>query len=401
MIRRFSISILSLLRKYFIPAHIVELVRHKFDIDTKLKSNSEHLDKAMQWMVIAFRAGKNGGVSAGYSIKRGWLKPYPETTGYIISTFLDYYNLTNKVEYREMAIKMGDWEIDIQMKSGAVRGGQGINDFPIVFNTGQVIFGWIDLYKNTNDNKYLDAAKSAGDWLIEIQESDGSWIKNTYREQPHAYHSRVAWSLLYIWSVSGEEKYYKAGLKNVQWCMSNVQDNLWINYMEFSKGKNAYLHTIAYTIRGLMESALILKTDYSKEILSYVEEVSELLLLKYERRKKSPLSNPLPMFGDFNEKWVGNKSYSCLTGNSQLAIVWLKLTKITEDARYLNAALKINDYNKSKQNVFCFNKDIKGGIAGSFPHWGGYLAYTYPNWAAKFFADSIMLQEKVMKELEK
>ena len=40
------------------------------------------------------------------------------------------------------------------------------------------------------------------------------------------------------------------------------------------------------------------------------------------------------------------------------------------------------------------NKGIRGGIAGCYPVWGGYIQYGYPNWAAKFFIDALLLIEQ-------
>jgi hypothetical protein len=34
---------------------------------------------------------------------------------------------------------------------------------------------------------------------------------------------------------------------------------------------------------------------------------------------------------------------------------------------------------------------VRGGIAGSAPIWGDYSRFEYPNWAAKFFADALMM----------
>ena len=47
----------------------------------------------------------------------------------------------------------------------------------------------------------------------------------------------------------------------------------------------------------------------------------------------------------------------------------------------------------------CARRRIRGGIAGAYPIWGGYERLGYPNWAAKFFADALMLQESVMRGL--
>ena len=35
---------------------------------------------------------------------------------------------------------------------------------------------------------------------------------------------------------------------------------------------------------------------------------------------------------------------------------------------------------------------IKGAIPGAFPIYGWYAPFCYPNWAAKFFVDSLLLE---------
>ena len=36
-------------------------------------------------------------------------------------------------------------------------------------------------------------------------------------------------------------------------------------------------------------------------------------------------------------------------------------------------------------------RELRGGIAGSAPIWGDYSRFEFPNWAAKFFADALMM----------
>lgn len=76
-----------------------------------------------------------------------------------------------------------------------------------------------------------------------------------------------------------------------------------------------------------------------------------------------------------------------------MGVVWLKLYKLNKHAKYISAAKKINCYLKSTQNLDTENTDIRGGIKGSQPIWGGYSRWCYLNWAAKFFADSLILEE--------
>ncbi|NLA49407.1 MAG: hypothetical protein GX876_08095, partial [Bacteroidales bacterium] len=183
------------------PVFMKVAVRNVFQIPNKLFTNYEHLKSAMEWLCRSQKITGTGGSAASYSFEQDWAQPYPETTGYIISTFIKYASCFNDSSYLEKAKRMGDWEIDIQLPSGAVRGGSGLNNFPIVFNTGMVILGWTDLYKVTREEKYLNAAIKASDWLCSIIDADGKWSQHTYNGIPHAYHSRVAWSLFVMYEL--------------------------------------------------------------------------------------------------------------------------------------------------------------------------------------------------------
>ena len=69
----------------------------------------------------------------------------------------------NERDLFNRAVRMAEWEVDIQMENGAVRGGVINKDEPIpsVFCTGQVIFGWVHAYKETGEDNFLSAAKKA------------------------------------------------------------------------------------------------------------------------------------------------------------------------------------------------------------------------------------------------
>jgi hypothetical protein len=96
--------------------------------------------------------------------------------------------------------------------------------------------------------------------------------------------------------------------------------------------------------------------------------------------------------GRFDREWVDASKWSCLTGDAQTAIVWLRLYEATGDRRYLQAAERMNRYLSSTQDCAASDSGIRGGIKGSQPIWGEYGAYEYLNWAAKFFADALMLE---------
>ena len=377
------------------------IIRDYFRIDFKLQPDKVHLDAAMDWLSQSQKVTNCGGSSAAYIFSLGWAPPYPETTGYIIPTFLNYSMMFGENKYFEKAKSMGDWEIEIQLDSGAVRGGIGINDYPIVFNTGQVILGWIALYENTKSEKYLKSAIRAADWLVDIQEDNGAWSKFVHGGIAHPYHTRVAWSILEVYKCKKDEKYLKSAKQNVLYVLKLFDENGWIDVMRFDKNKKSLSHGIAYTLRGLLECSQYFKEDLKEQILKIVNKASEKIMHKYELSKKNPNAMPSDLPATFDSHWNSKSTYSCLTGNAQIAIVWLKLYKFNNDARFLNAALKMIDQLKMKQNLNSSNKGIKGGIAGSFPIWGEYMKFSYPNYAAKFFVDALMLQEKIMDSLTK
>jgi hypothetical protein len=84
-------------------------------------------------------------------------------------------------------------------------------------------------------------------------------------------------------------------------------------------------------------------------------------------------------------------SYCCLTGNCQMAIVWLKLFERLGDERYYQAAADSLRYVMSCQDIQTSDPNIRGGIKGSHPIWGTYTRLSYPNWATKFFIDGLLM----------
>ena len=366
----------------------------------KLGADVEHLRAAMEWLCRAQDSVGGGGVSGGYDYHQGWLPPYPETTGYIIPTFLQYAVFSGESGYVERALRMGDWEIEIQLPSGAIRGGMGVNEYPIVFNTGQVISGWTSLYKETGESRFLEAAARAADWLVAIQDEDGKWSQYTLKDIPHAYNTRVAWPLLEVYALTGVDKYYQAAESQILWALGHARENGWISQMAFAADETPLTHTIAYTLRGLLESSFHLTEEVAQKALHIVQIASENTMRTYEFRKSDPYSLPRYLPATLNEEWKSRDNFSCLTGDAQIAGIWLKVYKLTGDARFLNSALKLLDQVKATQCLNDRNSSIRGGIAGSYPLWGKYAPFNYPNWAAKFFADSLMLQESIMRELE-
>lgn len=354
----------------------------------------KHLDAAVQWICRAQDAFDDGGVSRSYSLiynpyfgHKGWVASYPETTGYIIPTMFDYSRLANRQDIFDRAVRMADWECDVQMDNGAVQGGT-VDQIPTpaVFNTGQVIFGWVRAFQETGKEKYLSCAIKAGEFLADQQDKDGAWRKklSDYASKQMAfytYNTRTAWALLLLSTIADNNRFREAAIRNVEFALGQQLHNGWFGSNCLNNPSQPLLHTIAYSIRGILESGVLL--DNQKYIQCARKAADALITLQRH-------DGSLP--GRFDERWEPTVSWSCLTGDAQISIIWSRLYQLTGESKYLDCVTRVNRYLKGVQLLRTQNPALYGGISGSDPVHGEYGRFEILNWAVKFFADALMLE---------
>ena len=361
-----------------------------------------HLDAAAQWMCRAQDTFNDGGVARGYCLvyntyfqKKGWISSYPETTGYIIPTMFDYAHLTGNPKIFDRAVKMADWEFDVQLKNGAVQGGViGQKPSPAIFNTGQVVFGWLRAYQETRREKYLQAAVKAGTFLADMQETDGTWKKSlsafTSDQMPfYAYNTRTAWALCLLSSFPGQMRFRSPGIRNIEFILAHQLNNGWFPNNCLTDPESPLLHTIAYCIRGILEVGLMEEND------TYVARAKKAADALLDRQRSDGV---LP--GRFDKEWAPTVPWRCLTGNAQMAIIWGKLYQLTREPAYFRHMQETNRYLMKCQLLNTSNADIRGGISGSDPLSGQYGRFEILNWAVKFFMDSLMLEMGIQRDLD-
>jgi uncharacterized protein YyaL (SSP411 family) len=352
----------------------------------------------MDWLCRAQDAGGGGGVARSYSLrrnrahrKRGWIDAYPETTGYIIPTFFDYATITGDKQFAERAIRMAKWEADVQMDNGAVQGGTvAFAPTPAVFNTGQVLFGWSRAFRETGRESFRAAADRAADFLVFAQDPDGAWRRegSTYaRPGVNLYDARTAWGLIEAFRVTAKPEHREAGRRNLEFVLSQQHSNGWFPNCCLDDDSRPLLHTIAYTIEGLLEGGALL------EDARFVDSARRPLdvLLSLQRGDGS-------LAGQFDTNWESVARWTCLTGDAQTALCWLRLFEITKSKKYLEAAWRMNRFLMSTQDLKSPDLGVRGGIKGSYPIWASYSPYEYPNWAAKFFVDALLLAGKFTQQ---
>lgn len=329
-------------------------------------------------------AGTDRGVAYGVRFGGDFDRSYPETTGYIIPTFL---RLGKRFDggYISRAVEMGDWEIAVQMGCGSVMAGKyNSNPTPAVFNTGQVLLGWAALYQATGQQRFRDAARHAVDWLLSQQETDGNWIRGNSQDAANTstvYNVKAAWGMCEMGAVCQWEDAIEAAIRNAQYALSRQRANGWFSDCCLSDPRHPLLHTIAYTMQGLLGiGGLVGRSDFVEAAALTADALIRLM----------DTDGFIP--GRIDSDFRGAASWSCLTGTAQTSIVWAHLHGVTGQEKYREALRRANQYLMARHDIANNDPRIRGGVPGSWPVWGGYGRFQILNWATNFLAGALMLE---------
>jgi hypothetical protein len=347
----------------------------------------DHLRAAIDWLCRAqdVRSGKSdaGGVSAGWSFEDGWLPSYPETSGYIVETFIAAARVLDRPDLIDRAQRIIDWELAIQRSDGAFPGHFGEPDSePVIFNTGQIMHGMLAGFLQLHRPECLDAAVRAGHWLVRVQDPDGCWRQFEHHGVPHAYNTRASWALLATALVAGDMTQRTAATRNVEWALAQQRESGWFAHNAFVPGRHPFTHTIAYAIRGLLECGVLLGSS------RYVDAA-----LKAARALAKAQRADGWLAGTYDTAWVPRAPYCCLTGVAQMSINWMRCAQAAGAVELRGKARAGLSFLKRRQRLADRDRAVRGAIAGSAPIWGGYSRFEFPNWASKFFADALMMDE--------
>jgi len=346
------------------------------------------IDAAIDWLCRAQdqSTSADGGVARSFSLKTGWASSYPETTGYIIPTFLAYGAAKGRDDLRARAQRMLDWLEKIQLPSGAFQGGtiDALPVTPVHFNTGQILLGLAagELAFGT----YRESMRRAADWLVETQDPDGCWRKfpSPFRVAGEkTYYTHVAWGLLEAARVEPDRGYAEAALANVRWALAYQRENGWFEKCCLSDASQPLTHTMGYALRGVVEA---FRYSRDPDLLRAARRTADGLLTTVRPDGALP--------GLLAADWSSAADWVCLTGVAQIAHSWLELYLETGEPRYRDAAYKANHFVRRTVRIDGPD-DTRGGVCGSFPINGEYGKHEYLNWAAKFLVDSLLLEREV------
>ena len=365
--------------------------RHLYSYTKTSRDSGDTLDLLSRWILQAQHP--DGGIAAYYSLLSGYSASYPEVTGYIVPTLYDHAQQIPDDGFANETIaaaeRATDWLLSLQMSNGAFPAGlHGAAGEASIFNTGQILQGLIRAHAETERREILRSAILAADYLIGVQQPDGSWSGNgAYQTTAHTYYSMVAWPLALLSLETADPRYARAAEKNLDWVLSQFQPNGWIEGINLHGHPN-YLHFIAYALQGALECGVLLQRN---DAIGAVANSAWVLLRRFETTKS--------LCGAYQANFNNGRRFTCLTGNAQISCVWLCLFEITADLRYLNAALKMNEMLKQLISTRGA-QGISGGVSGSYPVWGPYQPLRYISWGCKFFADTLLREQRIKRSFE-
>lgn len=360
-------------------------------VETAPQSIDDHIEEAVNWLYASQDATDTGGSAACYNLILGWESPYPETSGYIVPTLYNIADRYDRTEAADRATRMAEWLLTVQLPSGAFPAGKHSTESnrsydPSVFNTGQILRGLTRAYKETGDKRYRESVRSAIEWLSDIQHDDGSWRVHDYNRLSHSYSSRISWPVLEAVHEFDFNFGTDIASKNIRWVINQQTTNGWFTKCAFERGDDPFLHTIAYTIRGLLESSVYLQGELAAECKQSAITAADTL------RKKQKQGGILR--GEYNSDWEANWRYYCLTGNAQMAIVWARIQELHPRFDYTPIIKETVEF-LQRQQICIGPEPILGGVCGSAPVWGSYMYFRYPNWACKFFVDALLKRKQL------
>jgi hypothetical protein len=340
------------------------------------------IEACANWLLLAqaCSASGDGGVASHYSLKDGWATSYPETTGYIIPTLLRLAKSKGRPDLLSASLRMLEWLESIQREDGSFQGGNIDSEpkVPVVFNTGQILFGLVAGVSEWGE-PHIGAAKSTADWLVSVQDGDGAWRKHRSpftTPGPKTYETHVAWGLLEADRAMPGRGYGAAALKQIQWAISRQTPNGWFEDCGLGENEAPITHTIGYALRGVIEGW---RFSGDAELLAAARRCADQIAHRVD--------DDGWLSGKFDREWKPLAKWVCVTGSAQLAHCFLLLHAATAFAPYLEVARRLNCFVRSTIHV-SGGPNVLGAVKGSFPINGGYGPNRFLNWAAKFTIDS-------------
>lgn len=335
---------------------------------------------SIRWIKRSFKVHNNEGSAAYFSQIKGWSFAYPETTGYLIPTMHRYAQKFEDQKLIDLIRSQIDFLITSQNEDGSFPRFFHEASDPLVFDTAQILLGLNYAYQSEDlkSDAIHTAIEKAYLWLVERLGPFGSFTSNNFIEGYNpSYYTRILWPMHESNLILGDDANDKKLEQSLDFFFGLKNENLSFKDWSFEPNNAALTHSIVYTLRGLYETALLMKNE---SLIDSVKESTSKLITEIQ-------DNNWQIAASYDQDWSGNYSFICSSGNAQLFILILKL--------FGPEAFDIKLYESLMGPLIkAQRKKIKqpglGAVPSSIPIWGKYQRFRYTNWTQKFYLDALM-----------
>ena len=365
-----------------------------------------HLRLALEWMWQAHLAVDREGLPNKFSLGPafGIGVPYPETTGYTLNTFLAALRKADALglpadRLRELIEGCCTFLYGQQLPNGAFTGGhRNLRNYgrPSIFNTGQIVLGLADLLEHVRtDQAYWkwsgievdrlrSAVSAAGNFLADQVTADGAYDPtHSYQNKVRTYYARATYGMMRAGQVTSDDRLLQQAKRHFDHVLSQQRADGWIVGWGFEEDL-AVLHTIAYTLRGMVEAGHGLNDE------RYFHAVRRSLdLLASFDRSRSAYPELIPSHFRSDMTFLNEL---CIMGMSQLSIVIMKLPEPFRGSAHTGWAQRMVAATKRFQ-LRGFREPLMNGVLpASFPLRGTYQPGDLIEWGTKFFMDTMLIE---------
>ena len=359
----------------------------------------KNIDAAIHWLCETEILNKDknrasyGGVNNGYIwTKKNYQYVYHEITGYAVNSFITIYQWTKDEKYLQYAVKAADYLLSQQKavnENGFEAGGiwhslvhpslQRVDNY-YSFDNAIILHGLCRLYQITQEQRYYEACKDIGGFLLKMQKENGafhSYYDAKTKEVKHesdefffdngCLHVKNAIGLFYLNLISQEEQYRQAGIRSCDWGIRLFEKDglFWAN----TKKQYVFTHAHCYATEGYLYAYLFLNNQKYLDIArkagmalidiqnpdgSVYRIYKNKLFMKYQYGAKFKMSS---------KRWWNEKKHPWKTidASSQAARIWILLYSIDKNPRLLEAAQRAIAFLTKNQAVDTSDRNRDGG----------------------------------------
>lgn len=207
------------------------------------------------------------------------------TVSKTIFTLLELYRRTEDKRYLDSAVLAAEWLLTMRNPDGTVISQVKIENGQPVFDrrysnlyTGEVLSAFSRMYAVTSDKRYYDAAEILADNFLKKAENDAYFLRDDYRTSTDSV--PTSWgvmSLLDFYKISGKKIYQKVSLK----CLNEILKRQHTNPNDLQNygriGTGQYTSGIGWINEVTSEVYLSCRKENGKECLTYKEPMLKMM----------------------------------------------------------------------------------------------------------------------------